>query len=132
MMEEYEDFTKLILESLENKQRDYCFNRKELNSIIEEAKKEGISFLYTICYNKYDKEIDYIEIIPAEFFNKKTNKKIKKPLFLEKNDIDSNIFYNLLDISNYKIKKRYGLEGPKEKKIKKEWNNFNLNGVVRF
>lgn len=129
-MENYEDFTKLILESLMLNQRDYCFNLKELKEIISECKKQNVSIIYKIKKNIIN-EIEYIELIPVKFYNKKTKKEINS-LQIEYEDV-KDYHYIILDKDDNVMRKRYGIQIKpkiKKRKNKKEWNNFNLKGSI--
>ena len=62
-----EDLVHTVIDSLRNHHTDYCFSNKDFKSILSLAKEAGISLIYKVFYNRYDK-LDYVEFIPANFY----------------------------------------------------------------
>ena len=62
-----EDLVHTVIDSLHNHHIDYCFSKKDLNSVLSLAKETGISLIYKIFNDKYG-QLDYVEFIPAHFY----------------------------------------------------------------
>ena len=62
-----EDLVHTVIDSLRNHHTDYCFSNNDFKSILSLAKEAGISLIYKVFYDRYDK-LDYVEFIPANFY----------------------------------------------------------------
>jgi hypothetical protein len=63
---EYDNIVTLVINSLKSKQVDYCFNKKDMNNIVAEAKKLELSLYYKEYFDKYG-DLDYYEVVPAQY-----------------------------------------------------------------
>lgn len=89
-----------ILDSLQNFEIDYCFNKEQLEQIIQLAKVNGYSFIYHIVYAEDNsKNIDIIELIPIVI--KKNGKKEKRT---PENFISMNIYSSSMHNDNITLK----------------------------
>lgn len=107
-----EDLVHTVIDSLRNHHTDYCFSNKDFNSILSLAKEAGISLIYKIFKDRYDK-LDYVEFIPAHFYVSVNGKKIyiNKSYQFEASEVPENWKYD-------KKKKENGT-GKSYKKTKK-------------
>lgn len=90
-----EDLVHTVIDSLHNHHIDYCFSKKDLNSVLSLAKETGISLIYKIFNDKYG-QLDYVEFIPAHFYvNLNGEKKyINKAYQFEFDKVPSNWKYD--------------------------------------
>lgn len=90
-----EDLVHTVIDSLHNHHIDYCFSKKDLNSVLSLAKETGISLIYKIFNDKYG-QLDYVEFIPAHFYVKLNGEKkyINKAYQFEFDKVPSNWKYD--------------------------------------
>ena len=62
----YSHQTDIIMKSLKTNHEDYIYNKKKMEEILKECKKEQISIVYDIHYE--NNTLDYIHLIPVRFF----------------------------------------------------------------
>lgn len=72
---EYDDIVTAIIKSLKTNAIDYCYSRKELESILTEAKKQKLSLYYQEYFEK-DGEFDYFKFVPVSYYKIENNQNI--------------------------------------------------------
>lgn len=71
---EYDDIVTSVINSLKSHAVDYCYTRKDMQAIFNEAKRLNLSMYYQEYLEK-NGSLDYFEIVPARFYtynNKET------------------------------------------------------------
>ena len=71
---EYDDIVTSVINSLKSHAVDYCYTRKDMQAIFNEAKRLNLSMYYQEHLEK-NGSLDYFEIVPARFYtynNKET------------------------------------------------------------
>ena len=71
---EYDDIVTSVINSLKSHAVDYCYTRKDMQAIFNEAKKQNLSMYYQEYLEK-DGSLDYFKVVPARFYiynNKET------------------------------------------------------------
>lgn len=71
---EYDDIVTSVINSLKSHAVDYCYTRKDMQAIFNEAKRQNLSMYYQEYLEK-DGSLDYFKIVPARFYtynNKET------------------------------------------------------------
>lgn len=64
---DYDDIVTSVIKSLKCKAVDYCYTRKDMNTILEKAKEENLSMYYQEFLDR-NGALDYFKIVPARFY----------------------------------------------------------------
>ena len=72
---EYDDIVTSVINSLKCRDIDYCYKRKDMTAILNEAKKQKLS-LYYQEYLEKDGTLDYFKIVPARFYTYNDNNRV--------------------------------------------------------
>lgn len=64
---EYDDIVTSVINSLKSHAVDYCYTRKDMQAIFNEAKRQNLSMYYQEYLEK-DGSLDYFKIVPARFY----------------------------------------------------------------
>ena len=69
---EYDDIVTSVINSLKAHAVDYCYTRKDMQLIFNEAKAQNLSMYYKEYLEK-DGSLDYFKIVPAKFYTYNDN-----------------------------------------------------------
>lgn len=72
---EYDDIVTSVINSLKSHAVDYCYTRKDMQAIFNEAKKQNLSMFYQEYLEK-DGSLDYFKIVPARFYTYTNNETV--------------------------------------------------------
>ena len=72
---EYDDIVTSVISSLKCRAVDYCYTRKDMTAIFNEAKKQNLSMFYQEYLEK-DGSLDYFKVVPARFYAYNNNQTI--------------------------------------------------------
>ena len=72
---EYDDIVTCVINSLKSFAVDYCYSRRDMLAIFNEAKKQNLSMYYQEYLEK-DGSLDYFKVVPARFYTYNDNKSI--------------------------------------------------------
>jgi len=72
---EYDDIVTSVINSLKSHAVDYCYTRKDMQAIFNEAKNQNLSMYYQEYLEK-DGGLDYFKIVPASFYAYNDDKRV--------------------------------------------------------